>query len=119
VAKSQLQTHGSVGYAVVLDRKILARHDTSLDVIACKYALRARFEDGERVEFDQRFYSPARCWLEAGDIVAVRYDPANRKKLEVDLGALKEQLAARDAERERVRLAAVERAERRLAEGLH
>jgi translation initiation factor IF-1 len=77
--------------------------------------LRVHFDDGSSSDASCRVGGIIRgtdLWFDEGDIVPVRFDPADRSKIEVDVQAIKIEREQKARER---RKQAVARAERQLA----
>lgn len=88
--KHKLMRDGAKAEALVLDKKVWGTMESSGTPTACTYELRVRFEDGSTVEISRRAMSQKTAWVDLGDSVPVRYDPADRSKIEIDSPALEE-----------------------------
>jgi Short C-terminal domain len=83
------------------------------DALSCTYSLRVRFEDGSTTEISRHVRGVSVSWVPVGDLLPVRYDPADRSKIEVDEPALK---ARRDARARDAKADAIARGEAELGQ---
>jgi hypothetical protein len=89
--------------------------DGTYSAVQYHVELRAHFDDGSSTEVSRRVGGALRgtdLSSSEGDIVPVRYDPADRSKLEIDVAALK---AAQQTNPDQAKQFAISRAEARLA----
>ena len=100
--KHKLRRDGSQAQALVLEKKIYATEVESGMTSACRYQLRVKFADGSTSEISRRAFDHTLASAAVGDLIPVRYDPADRSKIELDRHAFVEQqqaqARARDAE---------------------
>ena len=92
--KRKVLAEGARAEGVVIDSQAPA--DTGRGGIGVKYRLtaRVRFDDGVTAEVSSGWLDRTEVgWKLEGDIVPVRYDPADRTKIEIDVPAL---IAARE-----------------------
>ena len=109
--KRQLMREGTAAEALVLDKKIYASTVQTNTVTACGYQLRVQFEDGSTSEIFRRVMHREGCRAVVGDLIPVRFDPADRSKVEVDIAELK---ARDEAEAARYKADAITRGEAEL-----
>jgi hypothetical protein len=99
--KHKLSRDGAQAQALVLEKKIYATEVESGMTSACRYHLRVKFEDGSTTEISRRAFDHTLASAAVGDVIPVRYDPADRSKIELDRHAIverqKEQARERDA----------------------
>ena len=99
--KHKLRRDGAQAQALVLEKKIYATEVESGMTSACRYQLRVKFEDGSTTEISRRAFDRTLASAAVGDVIPVRYDPADRAKIELDRHAVVErqeaQARARDA----------------------
>ncbi|HEV2311004.1 MAG TPA: hypothetical protein VGU73_10805 [Acidimicrobiia bacterium] len=92
---------GSHGEAVVLAREATGGQGTygqEGNVSFCTYRLHVRYDDGSTAEITRDFFRPEACRAPVGAVVPVRYDPADKSEVEIDVPALEEREAAAKAE---------------------
>ena len=109
--KRQLMREGTAAEALVLDKKIYASTVQTNTVTACGYQLRVQFEDGSTSEIFRRVMHREGCRAVVGELIPVRFDPADRSKIEVDIAELK---ARDEAEAARYKADAIARGEAEL-----
>jgi hypothetical protein len=110
--KHKLSHDGAQAEAVVLEKKVYATTTGGGAATACRYLLRVKFEDGSTTEISRRvFDSKLASAAEVGHVVAVRYDPADRSKIELDRHAIVE---AKKADADKWKAEAIARGERAL-----
>src|SRR5436305_820012 len=80
------------------------------DALSCTYSLRVRFGDGSTTEISRHVRGVGVCWVPVGDLLPVRYDPADRSKIEIDEPALKAQRRAQASDAKADAIARGERA---------
>lgn len=107
----KLRRDGAQAQALVLEKKIYATEVESGMTSACRYRLRVKFEDGSTAEISRRAFDRTLASAAVGDVIPVRYDPADRAKVELDRHAVVEGLDAEARERD---AAAIERGEEAL-----
>jgi hypothetical protein len=94
----QLRRDGVAAQALVLDVKVYGTGVQSGQVKACRYRLRARFDDGSTSEISRRVWRARLANFSVGDLIPIRYDQADRSKVVIDGPTIKAQRAARDRE---------------------
>ncbi len=104
--RHKLRRDGAQAQALVLEKKIYATEVESGMTSACRYRLRVKFEDGSTAEISRRAFDRTLASAAVGDIIPVRYDPADRAKVELDRHAVVERQDAQARERD---AAAIER----------
>src|SRR5437763_362129 len=92
--KHKVSRDGAQAQALVLEKKIYATEVESGLTSACRYQLRVKFEDGSTTEISRRALGHALASAAVGDIIPVRYDPADRSKIEFDRHAFVERQKA-------------------------
>jgi Domain of unknown function (DUF1707) len=107
----KLRRDGARAQALVLEKKVYATEVESGMTSACRYRLRVKFEDGSTAEISRRAFDRTLASAAVGDVIPVRYDPADRAKVELDRHAVLEQHDAQARERD---AAAIERGEEAL-----
>ena len=93
--KHKLSRDGAQAQALVIEKKIYATEVESGTTSACRYKLRVRFEDGSTIEVSRRAFGHAVASAAVGDVIPVRYDPADRSNIQLDSDALVEREKAR------------------------
>jgi hypothetical protein len=83
---------------LVLDQDVYGQGVQTGEVKSCRYRLRVRFEDGSTTEISRTVWSHNLAYATVGDLIPVRYDPADRSKIEIDGQAIKAQRAAEASE---------------------
>jgi Domain of unknown function (DUF1707) len=98
--RSKLSRDGAQAEALVLERKVLAMAGSGGGGVAsaCRYKLRVKFEDGSTVETSCHAFGVELARVAVGDVIPVRYEPADRSKIKLDRDAILEQQKA-DARR--------------------
>jgi hypothetical protein len=96
--KHKLRRDGVQAQALVLEKKIYAAEVESGMTSACRYQLRVRFEDGSTAEISRRAFDHTLASAAIGDVIPVRYDPADRSKIELDRQAIVERQKAQARE---------------------
>jgi DUF1707 SHOCT-like domain len=109
--RDKLNRDGVPANALVLDKKIYASGVETGQVDACRYELRVRFEDGSTTEITRHAFGHTVAGAVVGDVIPVRYDPADRSKIEIDRHAIGSRLEAQERE---LREQAIARGERTL-----
>src|SRR5436309_9732113 len=111
--KAGLGRDGVQAQALVLDKKSYAVGAETRAVSACRYELRVKFEDGSTAEISHRAFGRSVASAEIGDLIPIRYDPADRSKVEIDRRAIaaQQKQEARDLEAQ-----AIARGERALGQ---
>ena len=89
--KHKLIRDGAQAQALVLERKVLATAGNPGPANACRYKLRVKFEDGSTLETSCRAFGVKLARATVGDVIPVRYDPADRSKIKLDRDAILEQ----------------------------
>jgi hypothetical protein len=120
--KLNVARDGERGQAVVLKAE---RHGGvtgtgGMSPITYDLELRARFEDGTGMEFNQRVgnsFKSAGAGFSVGDVVPIRFDPKNHERIELDLAAIHERLASDQRQVEEMEADRAARIDARLAEG--
>ena len=107
--KHKLSRNGAQAQALVLDKKIYATEVESGLTSACRYQLRVKFEDGSTKEISRRAFGDTLASAAVGDVIPVRYDPADRSKIELDRQAIVERQEAQARERDAAAIARGER----------
>jgi Domain of unknown function (DUF1707) len=93
--KRKLNHDGAQAQALVLEKKIYAtENDRGGRAAACRYQLRVKFEDGSTMEISRRAFDHKLAAAGVGDLIPVRYDPADRSKIELDRHAFVERQKA-------------------------
>ena len=92
--KHKLSRDGAQAHALVLEKKIYATEVDSGMTSACRYQLRVEFEDGSTTEISRRAFGHALASAGVGDLIPVRYDPADCSKIELDRHELLERQKA-------------------------
>jgi hypothetical protein len=82
--KHKLSRDGVQAQALVLQKKVYASEVQSGRASACRYLLRVKFEDGSTTEISYRAVGHTLAAAGVGDVIPVRYDPADRSKVEID-----------------------------------
>src|SRR5205807_3388627 len=108
--KHKLSRDGAQAQALVLEKKIYATEVESGMASACRYQLRVKFEDGSTTEISRRAFGHTLASAAVGDVVPVRYDPADRSKIELDRHAVVERQQAQAREWEAQAIARGEKA---------
>jgi len=109
--KSKLSRDGAHAQALVLDRRVYSTVGDSGVPDACRYELRVKFEDGSTVETSCRAFGAKLASVAVGDVIPVRYDPADRSKIELDRDAI---LERQKAQADEWKAKAIERGEESL-----
>jgi hypothetical protein len=94
----KLMREGVQAQALVLDQSVYSQGVQTGEVKACRYRLRVRFEDGSTTEISRSVWSHNLAYATVGDLIPVRYDPADRSKIEIDGRAINAQRAAEASE---------------------
>src|SRR5437879_5636303 len=92
--RHKLGRDGVQAQALVLETKAYANEVESGRPSACRYRLRVQFEDGSMTEIAYRAFGRAVASANVGDVIPVRYDPADRTRIEIDRHALLERQEA-------------------------
>jgi hypothetical protein len=92
--KHKLSRDGAQAQALVLEKKIYATEVESGMTSACRYDLRVKFEDGSTTEISRRAFGHTLASASVGDVIPVRYDSADRSKIELDRQTLVERQKA-------------------------
>jgi hypothetical protein len=108
--KHKLSRDGAQAQALVLEKKIYATGVESGMASACRYQLRVKFEDGSTTEISRRAFDQTLASAAVGDVIPVRYDPADWSKIELDRHAVVERQKAEDRERDAAAIARGEKA---------
>jgi hypothetical protein len=108
--KHKLRRDGVQAQALVLEKKIYATEVESGMTSACRYQLRVKFEDGSTTEISRRAFDHTLASAAIGDVIPVRYDPADRSKIELDRHAIVERQKAEARERDADAIARGEKA---------
>ena len=82
--RGKLMRGGVAAQALVLEKKIYATAVESGMAAACRYQLRVKLEDGSTTEISRRAFGHALASAGVGDLIPVRYDPADCSKIELD-----------------------------------
>jgi hypothetical protein len=106
-----LMRDGVEAQALVLEKKIYASGYSTGKTNACRYRLRVKFEDGSTTEVKLRVWRSKLARANVGDLIPVRYDPADHSKIEIDGKAIQ---AQRDAAAHEVDEQAIAEGERKL-----
>ena len=93
--RNKLSRDGAQAQALVLEKKVYASGVESGMASACRYELRVKFQDGSTGQVSHRAFGYSLASAAVGDIIPVRYDPADRSKIELDRHAMLEQQKAR------------------------
>ena len=93
--KHKLSRNGVQAQALVLEQKVYAIDRNTGGASACRYTLRVKFEDGTTSEISYRVFSTKLAAADVGDLIPVRYDPADRSKIELDRQEISAQKKAR------------------------
>jgi hypothetical protein len=89
--KHKRSPDGAQAQALVLEKKIYATEVESGRTSACRYQLRVKFGDDSTTEISRRAFGHTLASAAVGDVIPVRYDPADRSKIELDRHAMVEQ----------------------------
>jgi Domain of unknown function (DUF1707) len=108
--KHKLSRDGAQAQALVLEKKIYASEVESGMTSACRYQLRVKFEDGSTTEISRRVFDHTLASAAVGDVIPVRYDPADRSRIELDRHAIVERQKAQARERDAAAIARGEKA---------
>jgi Domain of unknown function (DUF1707) len=98
--RHRLRRDGAQAQALVLEKKIYATEVESGMASACRYRLRVKFEDGSTAEISRRAFDRTLASAVVGDVIPVRYDPADRTHVELDRRAVVERQDAQARERD-------------------
>ena len=109
--KGKLMREGVAAQALVLEKKVYAAGVETGRAAACRYRLRVRFDDGSTTEISRRVWTHRLAVALVGDLIAVRYDPADRSRIVIDGPAVK---AKRAAQLRELKDQAIKRGEREL-----
>lgn len=93
--RNKLSRDGTQTQALVLGKRVYAGGVESGMASACRYELRVKYQDGSTAEVSHRAFGYSLASAAVGDIIPVRYDPADRSKIELDRHAMLEQQKAR------------------------
>lgn len=93
--KHKLSRNGVQAQALVLEQKVYAIDRNTGGASACRYTLRVKFEDGTTSEISYRVFGTKLAAADVGDLIPVRYDPADRSKIELDRQEISAQKKAR------------------------
>jgi len=102
---------GVAAQALVLEKKVYASGVQTGRADACRYRLRVRFDDGSTAEITRRVWGHRLAYALVGNLIPVRYDPADRSRIVIDGPAVK---AARVARLRELKDQAIKRGEREL-----
>src|SRR5437588_6675099 len=108
--KHKVSRDGAQAQALVLGKKIYATEVESGRTSACRYQLRVKFEDGSTTEISRRAFDHTLASAAVGDVIPVRYDPADRSKIELDRHAIVERQKAEAREWDAAAIARGEKA---------
>src|SRR5947209_8520901 len=108
--KHKLSRDGAQAQALVLEKKTYATEDQTGRASACRYRLRVKFADGSTMEVSCRAFGHTLSSAALGDVIPVRYDPADRSKIELDREAIVERQKAQGREWEAEAIARGEKA---------
>jgi hypothetical protein len=99
-----LMRDGVEAQALVLEKKIYASGYSTGKTNACRYKLRVKFKDGSSAEVSRRVWRSKLARANVGDLIPVRYDPADRSKIEIDGNAMEAQrdAAAREVDEQAI-----------------
>ncbi len=86
--KGKLMREGVPAQALVLEKKVYASGYSTGRTDACRYKLRVKFDDGSTTEINRRVWSHKLAGARVGELIPVRYDAADRSKIEIDAAAL-------------------------------
>jgi Domain of unknown function (DUF1707) len=94
--RSKLSRDGAQAEALVLEKKVLATAGGGGGGVAnaCRYKVRVKFEDGSTTETSCHAFGVNLGRVAVGDVIPVRYDPADRSKVKLDRDAILEQQKA-------------------------
>jgi hypothetical protein len=109
--KDKLLSEGAPAKGVVIETHGPATSGQGGVVDSYRLVVRVKFDDGSTTEFAQKLNHRKDGLHIEGDIVPVRFDPADHSKIEIDLPAL---AARREAARSDAKQAAIARSERAL-----
>jgi hypothetical protein len=109
--KHKRSPDGAQAQALVVEKTIYATEVESGRTSACRYQLRVKFEDDSTTEISRRAFGHTLASAAVGDVIPVRYDPADRSKIELDGHAMVEQ---QNADAREVDARAIARGERAL-----
>jgi hypothetical protein len=110
--KDKLSHDGAQAQALVLEKRVYGSEVETGRASACRYELRVRFPDGSTTEISRRVFGHTAASAAVGDLIPVRYDPADRSNLEIDRRAI---AAQRDARARALEDQAIARGEQQLA----
>lgn len=108
--RRKLSLDGAQAQALVLEKTVYAAGVESRRTSACRYLLRVKFADGSTTESSCRAFGHTLAAAGVGDIIPVRYDPADRSKIELDRRAFVEREEAQEREGKAERIARGEKA---------
>jgi hypothetical protein len=111
--KGKLMREGAQAQALVLDKNSWDVGEATGEVKACTYKLKVQFDDGSTAEIKRRVVNHDAAWVGVGELLPVRYDDADRTKIEVDEPALK---ALREQQAGELKARLVAAGERKLAQ---
>jgi hypothetical protein len=89
--KHKLSREGAQAEALVLERKVLATAGNPGPANACRYKLQVKFGDGSTFETSCHAFGVKLARATVGDVIPVRYDPADQSKITFDRDAILEQ----------------------------
>src|SRR5947199_5728928 len=108
--KRKARLGGGQAEALVLEKKIYAATTEGGRTSSCRYQLRVKFEDGSTTEISRRAFDHTLASAAVGDVIPVRYDPADRSKIELDRHAIVERQKAEAREWDAAAIARGEKA---------
>src|SRR5437588_11448062 len=92
--RHKLSRDGAQTQALVLEKKVFVHEEQSGRVVACRYRLRVKFEDGTTTDVVRSTVGHTLGAAAVGDVVPMRYDPEDRSRIELDRDAMGEQQKA-------------------------
>jgi hypothetical protein len=113
--KGRLRGTGVEARALVLEKNVFASGYSTNETKACRYKVRVQFDDGSTSEATLSAWNHELARALVGDLIPVRYDPADRSKIEIDSEVMKAQRAEQQRE---LSEQAIERGEQELDRSL-
>jgi hypothetical protein len=89
--KGKLMREGVEARALVLEKNVFASGYSTNEAKACRYKVRVQFDDSSTSEVSLTVWNRELARARVGDLIPVRYDPADRSKIDIDGDALRAQ----------------------------
>ena len=96
--KGKLMRDGVEARALVLEKRVFASGYSTNETKACRYKVRVQFDDGSTSEVSLTAWNHELARARVGDLIPVRYDPADRSKIDIDGAAIKAQRLEQERE---------------------